>query len=237
MLTTREVTPDGFTVKNREWNNKENVGRWRESWASMCNEKLRAIGSEKRVDHRSHIDRGMEEAPTIHMGASAWAMEKRGIKTDVGNINRAIKMANEEWREIQAELERQADEIWKESNPSPAAGQSSLLGELHRRAEKKENPESSTIQKTSVEISTESEKKDAQISPLSNKTERGRPITPAKKPSVLGQLRQIQEEREQEKCLPEGVSFQPSPQRNLRAEEAAKAKREKPRSRSRGHER
>jgi hypothetical protein len=193
----------------------------------------------------------MEEAPTIHMGASAWAMEKRGIKTDVGNINRAIKIANEEWKEIQAELERQADEIRRASNPAPvagAAGQPSLLGELHRRAERKAHPdpeerkahpESSTIQETSVnaEISTENEKKDAQISPLSNEKERGRPMTPAKKPSVLEQLRQIQEERERGKDVPEGVSFQPSPQRNLRAEEAAKAKREKPRSRSRGHER
>ncbi|MHA2705001.1 hypothetical protein [Streptococcus agalactiae] len=32
--------------------------------------------------------------PTIHMGASASALEKKGIETDKGNINREIKKHN-----------------------------------------------------------------------------------------------------------------------------------------------
>ena len=49
---------------------------------------------EKRVDHRSYKRQGIEEIPTIHLGASASALEKKGIETDKGNINREIKKHN-----------------------------------------------------------------------------------------------------------------------------------------------
>jgi len=38
MLTTREVSVNGFEGKNRDWNNKELLEQWRENWA---NESLR----------------------------------------------------------------------------------------------------------------------------------------------------------------------------------------------------
>jgi nickase len=48
----------------------------------------------KRVDYRSFERQGIEEIPTIHLGASASALERKGIETDKGNINREIKKHN-----------------------------------------------------------------------------------------------------------------------------------------------
>ena len=46
------------------------------------------------MDHRSYQRQGIEHIPTIHLGISATQMEKKGIATDRGNINREIKHQN-----------------------------------------------------------------------------------------------------------------------------------------------
>ena len=56
MLTTREVTEDGFGHKNRDWNQKELLHHWRESWADHVNHALERSGHEERVDHRSSYE-------------------------------------------------------------------------------------------------------------------------------------------------------------------------------------
>ena len=52
------------------------------------------------MDHRSYLRQGIEQIPTIHLGVSATQMEKKGIATDRGNINREIKHQNAILREI-----------------------------------------------------------------------------------------------------------------------------------------
>ena len=56
------------------------------------------------MDHRSYKRQGIEEIPTIHMGASASALEKKGIETDKGNINREIKKHNSLVKAIKEKL-------------------------------------------------------------------------------------------------------------------------------------
>ena len=57
-------------------------------------------GIQDKVDHRSYQRQGIEQIPTIHLGVSATQMEKKGIATDRGNINREIKHQNAILREI-----------------------------------------------------------------------------------------------------------------------------------------
>ena len=52
------------------------------------------------MDHRSYQRQGIEQIPTIHLGVSASQMEKKGIATDRGNINREIKHQNKILKEI-----------------------------------------------------------------------------------------------------------------------------------------
>ena len=77
-----------------DWNNKENAEKWREHFATLCNQYLEKAGEQKRVDHRSYKRQGKEEIPTIHLGASAGALERKGVETEKGNINREIKKHN-----------------------------------------------------------------------------------------------------------------------------------------------
>lgn len=81
-------------VELTDWNNKGNAEKWRENFAALCNQYLEKNNLEKRVDHRSFERQGIEEIPTIHLGASASALERKGVETDKGNINREIKKHN-----------------------------------------------------------------------------------------------------------------------------------------------
>lgn len=68
LLTLRELTPTGFGAKRRDWNNPALVTKWREAWATTCNEALAAAGRDERIDHRSHKERRIEAPPTVHLG-------------------------------------------------------------------------------------------------------------------------------------------------------------------------
>ena len=61
-------------------------------------------GSPQRIDHRSNAERGIDEIPTVHMGVAACQMEKKGIATEKGELNRNIQKTNRLIREIRAQI-------------------------------------------------------------------------------------------------------------------------------------
>ncbi len=70
MLTMREISEGGFGQKVREWNAKENLLLWRESWAEMANCHLSLNGHDISIDHRSNAERGIELEPQYKIGSS-----------------------------------------------------------------------------------------------------------------------------------------------------------------------
>ena len=86
------------------WNDKDNTLLWRKAWADFTNDFLERNGSPERIDHRSNAERGIGEIPTVHMGVAACQMEKKGIATEKGELNRNIQKANRLIREIRAQI-------------------------------------------------------------------------------------------------------------------------------------
>ena len=83
-----------------DWNNRENAEVWRRAWADLTNEFLERNDCPERIDHRSYERQGIEQIPTVHVGVSATQMEKKGIVTERGELNRNITAANRILREI-----------------------------------------------------------------------------------------------------------------------------------------
>ncbi|WP_068455238.1 MobQ family relaxase [Aedoeadaptatus pacaensis] len=98
--------PKTRKVELTTWNDKGNVEKWRENFSNLCNEYLAKNKIEKRVDHRSFKRQGIKQIPTIHLGASASAMERKGIRTEKGDINREIKKQNELLKNIGNEIKK-----------------------------------------------------------------------------------------------------------------------------------
>ncbi|WP_151409861.1 MobQ family relaxase [Anaerococcus sp. Marseille-P9784] len=87
-------------INTTDWNEQDKAEEWRKAWADITNKYLEENSIQDNVDHRSYQRQGIEQIPTIHLGVSATQMEKRGIATDRGNINREIKHQNMILREI-----------------------------------------------------------------------------------------------------------------------------------------
>ena len=82
MLAMREVGPDGFGAKERDWNRVELLNGWREAWGAHVNERLAALGIDARIDHRSYAEQGVALEPQNKIGPAASRRPSQGLETE-----------------------------------------------------------------------------------------------------------------------------------------------------------
>jgi len=132
MLTTREIGPEGFGAKERDWNAKDLLVDWRGSWAEHVNDTLERCDIHERVDHRTLVaqradalslahdaaERGDDHAQAEHMAraveldrpalpgmsAGSWSMMRRGLTTPAAERWQEVKQIAAQAREIAAEF-------------------------------------------------------------------------------------------------------------------------------------
>ena len=93
------------------WNSDEQLVSWREAWADIVNKKMEQLGCEERIDHRSNIDRGVMEKPTIHEGYQARKMERMGFSSWAVTLNKQIRRDNQVMRELKETFERLTEKL------------------------------------------------------------------------------------------------------------------------------
>ena len=91
-----------------DWNDKERVEEWRESWASVCNKHL---SKEKKIDHRSYERQGKAQEPTQHEGYIARKIEAKGGISELCQENREIKSRNSILQQIAEQLKTVGEEL------------------------------------------------------------------------------------------------------------------------------
>ena len=91
-------------VDTVDWNEQSKAELWRSKWAELANKYLEQNSIADRIDHRSFERQGTEQIPTVHLGVAASQMERKGIETERGNINREIKARNKILAEIKAKI-------------------------------------------------------------------------------------------------------------------------------------
>ena len=82
MMTMRDVGPEGFGKKNRDWNGTELLKDWREAWAAHVNERMAELGLEGRIDHRSYEAQGIELEPQHKIGPAASRRPSQGLEAE-----------------------------------------------------------------------------------------------------------------------------------------------------------
>ena len=96
---------------SEHWNSEDQLVLWRAAWADVTNQFLERAGSQERIDHRSHAERGLDEQPTVHEGAAARALEQKGIVSDRCELNRQIKADNALLRELKLLVKKLMDTV------------------------------------------------------------------------------------------------------------------------------
>lgn len=108
MMTTRVVTAEGLgekTLLEREnkWllaqglaTTDVQIRDLRQAWEGVANEHLARAGLDVRIDHRSHLTRGLSIEPTEHMGVHATQMQRKGMEVSRGRLDEAASRRNAE---------------------------------------------------------------------------------------------------------------------------------------------
>ena len=119
-----------------DWNDRKYCEIWRHEWEVIQNRYLEANDRPERVDLRSYARQGLDIIPTVHEGAAVRQMEKRGIQTNIGNLNREIRAANRLMKSIRQLIQNlkgwitELGEKRKELLAQKAAEEATLLPNL-----------------------------------------------------------------------------------------------------------
>lgn len=134
MLTMREIGPDGFGKKNRDWNEHSLATVYREAWATRANEALERFGHASRIDHRSLIEQGItDRAPTQHQGPKASAMAARGLVPDRQRVMPVPASMDQEAARAELLRERQRQQQQQRQRQELAAGKDLLATAKNER--------------------------------------------------------------------------------------------------------
>jgi hypothetical protein len=125
LLTMREIGPDGFGPKVREWNDRNNVEKWREAWERTTNRYLERHGHAARIDRRSLEAQGIDREPTTHRGPQVDGIEHRGVEAEHTreNVGRQAELSR-----LQAELAEVEAQIAAERKLSIELNEAAIIG-------------------------------------------------------------------------------------------------------------
>lgn len=96
MLSLREAGENGFGAKARDWNRTNALGKWREAWSADVNRRLKELGIEASVDHRTLKAQGIDLEPQSKIGPAAARKECRAEWSERAEDHRAIAARNGE---------------------------------------------------------------------------------------------------------------------------------------------
>jgi len=100
------------TIKTNDWDNKEYAKLWRKELTDAINSANAELSMTQDFwEHRSFKEQGLDILPQIHLGEKASAMERAGIKTIRGNINRDIIAQNAIILAARAAYEKAKEEL------------------------------------------------------------------------------------------------------------------------------
>ena len=112
MMTMRDVGPEGFGNKNRDWNSTELLKDWREAWSAHVNERMAELGLEGRIDHRSYEAQGIGLEPQHKIGPAASRRPEQGLEAE--RIEDHARIARENGEKIIANPDIALDAITRQ---------------------------------------------------------------------------------------------------------------------------
>lgn len=113
MITTREIKPDGFGKKVREWDEEKTLHDWRKQWAKVQNQHLKKLGLKSRVSHRT-----LEEQKNIMIDLAKKEEDAKDFDKSILYLAKAIELdrppmqnlSRKKWRTKEGQEQRKRDQ-------------------------------------------------------------------------------------------------------------------------------
>ena len=192
LITTRKISAQGLGNKTdleqedkalraqKKDTGRQQIETLRAAWAAQCNLALQRAGSHERVSHKSLKAQGIEREPTSHLGPVATAMERRGERSERGNLN--LPQGNQAEREELAALEQQQSGMntarnhahqWRQEQ-ARAAAEAQRRAELVRERQRQQEEQERERQRQERAQKLEAERKAREEQRQKEPRERGR---------------------------------------------------------------
>jgi len=134
------------SIPATDWNDQSRAEEWRAGWAELCNQFLERGNHAERIDHRSYERQGIDQIPTVHLGVAASQMEKKGICTERGNLNREIEVSNQRLRQLKARIVKLQNWVKEEAaNTEPPTLADYIQDILSRKAKEGKSQHSQSL--------------------------------------------------------------------------------------------
>ncbi|HJW28313.1 MAG TPA: MobA/MobL family protein, partial [Saprospiraceae bacterium] len=103
-------------IPTTDWDYMGNGELWRRTWADITNTYYKMAGLDLAIDYRSLKRQGIIRIPTVYLNPTDHQAERRGERTEIGDLNRWIHAENErrEKEELRQEAINQLLEAFKE---------------------------------------------------------------------------------------------------------------------------
>jgi len=180
LITTRQVTPEGMGEKTSleredkalraqgQATGREQIEALRGEWAIRCNIALERAGHQERVSHKSLDAQGINRQPTTHLGPTATAMERRGERTERGDLNRgagedhAVSVALAQSEKIQNGAARMREQARYRVLELEQARQREIAAERAKQQERERREQEAQREKASREAERKAQEKQRQ---------------------------------------------------------------------------
>lgn len=179
LCTTRQFQPGGklgakcdVELSDRDRQKKNLPGRkteldaTRAQWAHLVNGALERAGHLERVSHERLEAQGIDREPTNHLGPVATAMERRGERTERGDLNREpdadraaqVELAQEEKVQVGTERMREQAREWRIAQEQ--ARQRAIAAEKARHQERERLEREAKEQQDRIEAERKAQEKE-----------------------------------------------------------------------------
>ncbi|EFZ6533159.1 MobA/MobL family protein [Shigella sonnei] len=131
MITTREITPNGFGKKVRSWDEEKTLHDWRKQWSKTQNKHLKNAGLKSRVSHRT-----LEEQKNIMIDLAKKAEDAKDFDKSILYLAKAIEldrppmqnMSRKKWRSKEGQEQRKRDQAIRDKARADARAVRLLRG-------------------------------------------------------------------------------------------------------------
>lgn len=131
------------TLDTNDWSSKEKAKIWRKDMVDTINSVNEQIGATEHIwEHRSFKELGLDILPQIHLGPKASALERAGIRSIRGDINRRIQASNaiiEQARATYLEAQKALDAVKVLSQTVVEKVKNEILDVIQEVARRKQN--------------------------------------------------------------------------------------------------
>lgn len=131
MITTREITNDGFGKKVREWDTEQSLNDWRKKWARVQNKHLKELNIKSRVSHLT-----LEEQKKNAIEQAKKAEEAKDNEKALLWLAKAVELdrppmrhvSAKKWRTEEAQEQRKREQVIRDEKRAEARAVRGLRG-------------------------------------------------------------------------------------------------------------